>query len=484
MTHDSSADVIGTRWVAAALLAFVLGFALWPPTVLVIGDEARYVSQALALASGGLTLPGSEILYPPEPAFVMSDYPPGTSLLQAPLVLVGGWRAAAWVSVASLVAATALTQRWLREIGYSPAFALVLPGFFGAAFFGRVAMSDVPSAAVVALALWSLWRADGRSPGWSLVAGLSAGASLLFREPNAVLLAPLLVDAVVGKRCHVPALVAGGAIGLVARLGLSYAMFGSAFYVRDSGYGFALESLSHSATPFALILLVMFPLGGLLPLLYQGPRRTAIRVAAGLYCAVFLFYEYDSITENGVVKGLILASRFVVPALPLFALMAADVWPRWYALASRRGPRLARAAALTLASGAVAMAFAVHPAAHRQESIPASIVRAVFDHTTSDEPIVTNHKATLKYLSTAYGPRRLILREAADPANVAEFMRQYRGLQVVLLDRSDSEMFRLDAVENERFLQRLDTQCVLRAVYDRQESTWARLRILRVSSCP
>src|SRR5205814_6295908 len=50
---------------------------------------------------------------------------------------------------------------------------------------------------------------------------------------------------------------------------------------------------------------------------YRGPRRAELVAATGLYVALFLTYGYDSIRENGVAKGVILASRFMIPIVPL-----------------------------------------------------------------------------------------------------------------------------------------------------------------------
>jgi len=456
---------------------------LFWPRVLVIGDEERYVTQALAFSRGALTMPGSAILYPPTKVAVVSDFPPGTSLLQVPFVWIAGWRGAVLLSLLSLIATTLITRRWLVELGLEPAFSILIPAFFGAMFFGRVAMSDVPSAAAIALSLWALWRAEGGKGNWSFLAGVCSGLTLLFREPNAVLLAPLLIEAMVRRRCAVMPLIAGGALGIAVRLALSTLFFGAPFYVRDSGYGFSLGSLTHSALPFAIILLVMFPLGGVLPFFYRGPRRGAVQWSLALYSLLFLLYEYDSISENGGLKGLILASRYMVPALPLFTLVAADVLPRWYRglIAPPGWP--ARALVIAAAAGVAVVAFAVHPAASRQEKGPLAIVRAIYGNTSADIPVITNNKATLKYLSASYGPRRLILRADADSAHILHFQRAYRALSLVLLDRDDSEMFRQDALDNERFLERLRRQCSLRTRYDVQHSGSMRLRIFDVRQC-
>lgn len=466
--------------------------AVWWPRVLVIGDEERYVAQALAFADGSLTIPGSGIIHPATPLAAMSDFPPGTSVLQVPFVFFGGWRAAPAASLLCLLVAALITMKWLRDAGREPAFALFVPGFFGAAFFGRVAMSDVPSAAVVASALWMLWRAEEgreRSSGssnrtaWAFGAATVAGASLLFRETNALLLLPLFVHALWTGTANRAALIAGGVVGVATRLAVAALVFGAPFYVRDSGYGFSPGSLRHTVVPYAFTLLVLFPLGGVLPLFYRGERAAALKTAVLSYVLVYLLYEYDSISENGPVKGLVLSTRFIVPASPLLAFMAADVFPRWYRGFGAGARQTARVATRIAAAAMVAGALMVHALASVQEAQPAAIARSISSHTRADRPVITNNKATLKYLSPAYAPRHIILRSAADSAVLRQFQQQYPVLTVVLLDRRDSEMFREDAAENEQFLQRLRRHCEIAAVHDTVPAEWARLRVLEARNC-
>src|SRR5437762_10502691 len=99
----SAATTPATMWVVATLAAYVAGFLLFPPRILLILDEERYVAQAMAFAMGRSTLPHAQILYPPSPIGVVTDYPPGTSLLQVPFVWLFGWRGAAVLSVIGLV---------------------------------------------------------------------------------------------------------------------------------------------------------------------------------------------------------------------------------------------------------------------------------------------------------------------------------------------------------------------------------------------
>jgi len=447
---------ISQKWVYGALLAHVVGFLIFWPRVFLVVDEERYVSQAVAFAGGGSRVPGAEILYPPTGLETISDYPPGTSLLQTPFVWLGGWRGAALLSVVALIVTTLVSMRWLRENEMHPAFALLIPGYFGAAFFGRLGMSDVPSAAVVALGLYLLWHSERRAWSVSLLAGVCVGVSVLFREPLVVLLAPFVVGALARRQSVAWALATGLIAGVTIRLGVSALVFDSAFYVRDSGYDFSLRHVVHTLPAYGFALMVLFPLGALLPFFYRGPRRAELVTAVALYTALFLLYGYDPIRENGLAKGLILGSRFIVPMLPILALMAADVWPRWHARVAALVPSAANTLPRVSAACAVATAFLVHPLAQRQERVPLAIVRGIYSRTTADVPVITNSNATLKYLSPSYGPRKLILRYGLSADSTASFAKRFGRLSIVLIDRNDEAR-----AENQTFGQSILTYRVV-----------------------
>jgi hypothetical protein len=344
-------------------------------------------------------------------------------------------------------------------------------------------MSDVPSAALVAVTAYLSWRTPRAGRTTAFFAGLLAGASLLFREPLILLVSPLVVGAMLRTRGALWPLAAGGLIGVSARVVISRALLGSATYVRDSGYGFSLGALEHTLPIYSIILLFMFPGAALLPFLYRGPNRAEMITAVAAYVGVFLLYEYDSVQENGPVKGLILASRYMVPALPLLAFMAADVWTRWYSKLNERLGVVVGRFATVAAFGAIAIAFLVHPLARRQEAIPLAITRGLYLHTSAAVPVITNTNATLKYLSPSYGPRKLILRQETSTDSAAAFVRRFGRVSIALLDRNDSEMFRQESAENARFMLAVQRRCEVQAGYDERLSQWAHLRVFELRRC-
>lgn len=469
------------RWVFVALAAFVAGFAIFPPRQLLIVDEDQYVSQAVAFSRGGLTIPGAEVLFPPARVPVISDYPPGTSLLQAPFVWLGGWRLAALASVLALIVATLATARWIRANGGEPGFALVVPGFLGVAFFGRVAMSDVPATALVALT-GMLVVMEKRSAARSVATGFTAGLILLFREPVLLLVVPLLAGETIRRRSATPWLALGFAAACLLRPLLSAALFGTPWHLRDPGYGFSIGSLAHTLPLYFVILGLLLPAGFLLPAFYRGGRRVEIVIGSVAYVCLFLLFEYDGVALNGPLKGLILTARYMAPAMPLFAIMAADVWPRWHAALARRAPLHGRTLTAAGTAAATVVAFAVHPIARRQEGAMVPVGRALLAHTRSDVPVLTNVSATLKYFSPAYAPRRLIVLEQFPVDSLAPFSRRYDTLTIALLDRSDSRLFAAQRLRHDEFLARAGDRCALRSLRDEQISGM-RLRVLEASGC-
>ncbi len=473
-----------SRLMYAVLGAYALGFLVFWPRVLMVVDEERYVSQALAFARGAVAIPGAGILFPAPGVSTISNFPPGTSLLQTPFVWALGWRGAALLSVIALAVCTLVTARWLRDCGRNPGFALLIPAFLPVALFGRVAMSDVPSAALVAIACWALWRAQG-STGLSLLAGFCVGVSVLFRETLFVLLAPLLAGALLRRSGVTWALACGFLAGGLTRLGVSELLFDAAAFVRDPGYGFSLSSLRHTLPVYAVVLLVMFPGAALLPVFYRGSRRAELVTGASLYVATFLLYGYDGIRLNGPAKGLVLMSRFMVPLVPVLAFMAADVWPRvWRRM--RAGSADDRTVVLLTRAGAmaaIALALGVHLMAWRQEADAALIVRDLARHTSAEVPVITNSNATLKYLSPAYGSRQLVLRYGLNADTIAAIAGRFGTLSLALMDRFDSEIFRGESADNERFVAMVRDRCALTPTHQSAIGTWAQLRIFEVSGC-
>ena len=205
-------STVGNGWILAFVLVYASGLALYWPRILSISDEASYVRQAVAFAHGTRTVAVAVPFSSSPKAVTPGTYPVGTSAFLVPFVFFGGWRGAAAGAFVALVLTLLILRRWLREEGRSPGFVLLMLGYPAVLLLSRIAMSDMPSAAVVTLGLWLFFKGRGR-PWWiSYASGLAAGASLLFRETNALPFVAFYSGALVRRERRVFALKARGRV--------------------------------------------------------------------------------------------------------------------------------------------------------------------------------------------------------------------------------------------------------------------------------
>jgi len=479
-----SADArFGWRVVFVLLLLYAVFFGFFYPNTPTNDDEAQYLRQTVLLLEGRSTITvvnpftGKAREKPP------STYSVGTAYLMAPFVKLFGIEGAYLVPLLSLLVAVALTARWLQEEGRSPAFAAVLLGFPPALVMGRVCMSDVPSAAVVALGLWLFWRGQDRAAPWWLGSGFVAGASLGFRVTNSLIFAPLFLGTVLRRERRCWALVVGGLAGLAVRLAGMYSYFGDPFFERGY-YGFAPETIMERLPLFLMGILIFVPGGLLLAIAYRGSRRPEVIATVLGFCSFYLFQVFSGI-EIGHPKRLVLLLRYLIPLLPLFCFAMAESLPRLWrqllarmASANRRRLELGAAVAVSLyLVGVGVAAAAVHPVlAHwsaSQRQIRDVIVRYI-----GDGPLVSNLHATQKFLPILDLKLEPQLNQNLSIDQLATLIERHGEFSLVLLDRSDSEFWRDDARKNQEFLDALEPRPEL--LFDEQMTASDHLRIWRV----
>jgi 4-amino-4-deoxy-L-arabinose transferase-like glycosyltransferase len=470
------------------LALYLAGFAMFPPKAIVITDEARYVSQAVAFAGGNRTavvrdpLTGAERSEPP------SNYPIGTSMFQVPFVYFGGWRGAAWLSAVSLILATLLLGKWLSDAGRPIWFALMFLTYLPTLVLGRVAMSELPSAAVVTLGLWLFWRGQ-EGPRWTwLLAGWIVGLSLLFRETAVLAFAPLLAGAVLRRDRGWPALIVGGIAGVGMRLASSAWMFSTPFFVRNPGpgYFFSPSNIQQNALLYTFALLVLLPGGLLGALAYRGARRAEVIATVVLTLAFFLLYGFSGI-ESGLVKRIVLGPRFFIPVVPVIVFACAESFPRLWRRASlderRWGYRWHKQLPWLAVALVAGIAFAIHPVMARWTQSQGAIGAAIYSATVPNSAIVTNLVGTEKFIGVMQEPRVLAPREYHPPSNVPRIRVVNRDTYLVFLDRTDSEFHQRENALNEHYLEQVEQLCGLTLVHDRWHNATNRLRIWRVEVC-
>lgn len=475
-----------TRVLFGLLAAYALGFLLFYPATATVADEGTYVRQAQLMLQGSTAIElvnpftGEETELRP-----LSGYPLGTALFLLPFVAVGGRDAACLLSLFCTLAGVVITGRWIKEQGHSPLWAVLLLSYPATLVMGRLAMSEAPSLLVVSLGLWLTWRGfSGGGQVW-LLAGFVAGLSFAFRESNVLLFAPLFIGAVLRRDPGWWRLAAGGVLGLSVRALSAWLFFGDPFFTKAPD-DFSLAAIASSAATYLFSLLVLAPGGLVAVFLYRGPRRAEIITTVVIFVAFYLSYGYNA-AESGWAKSLVLGPRYFIPLLPILALTAAEVWPRLAArIRDASGPvarrRLTTVAGVASAAALVVltlMLFAVQWAhgdwARDQEQVQS----AIYGHTTEGSVIVTNWKATGKFIDLVHGERVILSREQLSRARVRLLLDQIGAFYVVLLDRRDSDFWRRNAVDNSLFIARLGH--TREAVYEERITSTDYLRIWRVT---
>ncbi len=478
----------GWRLLLAVLAIYAVAFAAFYPRAATNDDEARYVQQASLFLEGVTSLERVHPLTGERIAYWPSRYPVGTSAALLPFVWAGGSGGAFLLPALSLVLGVVFTARWLREEGRSPAAALLVFGFPSCLVLGRVAMSDVPSLAIVALGLWLFWRGQDRGlPCW-LASGFLAGASMCFRESNALPFAPFFAGALLRRDKGWWALLVGGLVGVGLRLFSSWLVFGDPLYAKES-YKFEPETVLERLPLYALGLLVFVPGGLLAALAYRGRRWPELRIAVGLFVGLYLLQTHST-AETGLPKRLILALRYLIPVLPLLAFAAAEVVPRQWARAlsalseraQRRREGIAGAALALWIAGLAAAGAGVHAFLDRWGAAQARIGEALERHIEPDKVLLTNLPATLKFLDPRLRPFQPLSRFEVTPDDAARLAERHGDYYIAFLDRSDSAWWRTDREQNAEFLARLGLPLSLEL--DLQATPTDRLRIWRVRAQP
>lgn len=462
--------------IIAPLLCYVIGFALFLPAAFAVVDEGLYVAQAVAFARGERSLPRTDPITGAVSVEPVSTYPIGTALLQTPFVRIGGWRAAAGASVVALLVTVLVLAKWLRETGADPQFALLFLLYAPVLVLGRIAMSDVPSACVVTLGLWLLWRGRPGGAGMQWMAGAMCGLSLMFRETNVLIVFPFIVGAVLRRDQRWPALVGGVTAGIMIRLASFWWMYGDPFYVRDHGAGFALSVIPSNALLYAIALTVLLPGGLVAVYLYRGPRRAEIIAAVALMFVFYVCYRYSG-SQSTRLQQLVLGPRFFIPLVPVMIIACAHaVSPSARAWLSRGGGNL-------VAGLACVAAFAVHPVIARYTATQASIVKTIYDATPDHSVIVANYSGTQKFLNPVYGARVIAYRESVGTDAMKQIVARNAATFVVLVERNDSDFYRADSMENAAYVGELSQRCRLDPVRDETFGLTHHLRIWRAASC-
>lgn len=469
-------------WLVCA--AYALSFLACYPHTLTNDDESHYLRQARLLLEGRSEITRIDPLSGVEESFAPVSYPIGTAVLMAPLVALGGWRASFMVPFLSLLLSVLVLARWLEDEGRSPLFALLVMGFPPALVMGRIAMSDVPSLAVVTVGLWLFWRGIEGGHGWWLASGFLAGASWILRESNPIPFVPFFAGAVLRGERKTWALVVGGLAGLSLRVIENLSLYGEFLHFK-AGYHLALSSVPERLPLYLLAVLVFVPGGFVLSLLYRGRRWPELCIAVVGFVSVYLIQRYYTY-ETSELKRLITTPRYLLPIVPVMAFGMAESVPRLWRAGLERASPTAHASLETWAprliglwvGGILLASVAVHPAFHVWSSTQAEIRDALAKNIDDDAVLITNYMATQKFLDEMDRKYTTLDQRNMEPEKVEQLADRYGEVYVAFLDRSDSKFWRRNMQDTAAFLAAIDRR--REVVFDERMTPTDRLRIWRV----
>lgn len=299
-------------------------WATYPPAFQ-ISDEKAYIEQAIYLSKGQVynefQLKNEFISYNPK------NYPIGTSLLAVPFVyFLGNW-SIFLLAPSCLILTFSLTRMLLRSLCYPSFSAYLIFLFLPSLIISRHVMSEIPSALLVALFLFVINQQE-KSIGYlyPFLLGLLTFMSLLFREANLLLLLPFFI-AWTFKRHKKEIFFAflGCLLGLFFRGISSFIFYDNIWYFKDTGVKFLIASIVPNMPIYLMGTVILIP-GGLWMLFkYKGWYRESVFIAIGGYILLHLLYRYNGEgADSGSLGGKVLVLRFIIPTLPIFALVAGE----------------------------------------------------------------------------------------------------------------------------------------------------------------
>jgi len=459
------------RSVWIVVLIYAAGFLCFYPRGLTNYDEVSYIRQAVSLAAGSATVDSVDAFTGQHQRLHPSDYPAGTSLLMVPFVWLAGWRGAFLLGLLALCGCTLFTARWIADAGGSPLYALAVLGYLPAMVMARTGMSDLPSACMVAAALWLFWPDNQTTPWRRLAAGFLAGASICLREPNPVLFAIFFAGAMFRRERYIAALIAGGLAGVACRPLIADLVYGNPFFVKDHVYGFSGLYAPQNLMMYLTALLVLVPGGLIFALFYRGKRWIELVLTLVAYVGIFVDWNYNGASSGGL-KQWMLSLRFLIPVVPIVAFAMAHTCPRWYQAITRSlsaesrstWQRVSRGAVAVWVAGIVIVGLLVNWRSQLWSALHADVAQAVYANTDPAQPIMADQPATVKFLNELHGERMLVdldLGNVSDEVRRSQLLRlldRNNAVQIVLFNRDDSDYWLNKSKDDDAFIASISRQ--------------------------
>ena len=301
---------------------FLLLYIICYPTNILIFDEWKYFQQGLAYSLGDPLLQEADPLLLSIEARTPGHYPLGTPFFLATLISLLGKKAVFLQGLISLLGAFYFNIKTLKNLNMDSRFSLLLFFFFPTTLLSRTLMSDLPSLFMVSWFLYLITRTN-KTKLSILGAGFIGGLSILFREPNILLILPFLIG--LYSRDNLKLFISGIAgffIAVMLRLGTSFWAFGNPFFIKDSGVSFSIQYFIENAIFYSPFLVIFVPAGLWALYKYNDMFKLEIKLSLILFLGLYFLYGYNGTHFSGV-KSIILGPRFLIPTLPFFSIVLA-----------------------------------------------------------------------------------------------------------------------------------------------------------------
>lgn len=310
-------------YVLICIILFVVTFLCYLPLGWKITDAHAYSSQAMALAKGASSFMYTDFITGKELAMKEMRYIPGTALFHSFFIRLFGLKFIYLSPMVALGLGVWILSRALKQRNLPVYATAIVWSCLPIHFYGRSLMSCMPSFLFVSIFFYYYLKENKRKSHYFLM-GLAAGLTLLFREPTAVLLAPLCIYVLFKDIKQAYPVVLGGITGIAIRLLLNYVVYGKMFFLSASS-GFQLSNLFEHFAIYLFILTVFVPLGILILFLYRAKDRWAIWSAAVSFVLLYSYYAYTAVEYSGFLMGSFLTTRFMIPMVPLIVVVLAFV---------------------------------------------------------------------------------------------------------------------------------------------------------------
>ena|GEM_PF-4368427 len=336
--------------VLVFMVCFIYAFPFW----IYVADEVSYINRAFQLFNPDYQQWWAGM---DDTTGIPADYPLGTSYFLTPFISIFSIKGIYLANLMYLSFSSLFIYQGIRllnssRVGLTAYVFCCLPILF----YSRTAMSELPSMMIVGAAFYCYFAGYRRSNYLFLFTALAA-LSVWFRESNAILFVIPVIHLFVRQSSKIPVLIGGLLLGFIPRVFSAWTTYGDPFFLKDPGYGFSLNYFTDNISIYAVTLIFLFP--GLLYFIshFKTSRQQILNSSIIIFIVFHMLYGYDGMDASGI-KGILLESRFIIPALPMVLFSFSMVQKNWITRLAAITPWLAM---LAIVGFHTLMVFAERP---------------------------------------------------------------------------------------------------------------------------